>query len=90
MEQTLLQAIVLRARTGNASGELLAVLIQLAGDRRRVEPQLAALAETPGIPVEVQDWMRAGGRHTAPRFRTAAAEEAGLRDIHCLLGQLAP
>lgn len=85
LEQTLLQAIVLRARTGNASGELLAVLIQLAGDRRRVERQLAADAETPGIPADVQDWMRAGGRQSAPRFRTAAAGEAGLRDVDTLI-----
>ena len=37
LSQTLLQAITLRARTGNPSRELLKVLIQLAGDRRRVE-----------------------------------------------------
>ncbi|WP_380874281.1 hypothetical protein [Sphingomonas sp. DBB INV C78] len=85
LEQTLLQAITLRAQTGSASQELLAVLIQLAGDRRRVEPQLARLAEVPGLASEVQDWLRAGGRQMAPRFRTDAAEEAGLRDIDMVL-----
>lgn len=89
LSQTLLQAITLRAKTGNPSRELLAVLIQIAGDRRRAEPQLAAIAEQRGIVPDVQDWLRAGGRQTAPRFETRAGDEAGLRDVDALLGAAA-
>lgn len=89
LSQTLVQAITLRAKTGNPSRELLAVLIQLAGDRRRIEPQLVAIAEQPGIAPEIQEWLRAGGRQTAPKFETNAGEEAGLRDVDMLLGTAA-
>lgn len=85
LSQTLLQAIGLRAKTGNPSQELLAVLIQLAGDRRRIEPQLERLADQPGVPEEVQDWLRAGGRKLEPKFVSSAGEEAGLRDVDSAL-----
>lgn len=89
LSQTLLQAIALRAKTGHASQELLSVLIQLAGDRRRIEPHIARLADQQGVPEEVQDWLRAGGKQTPPRFATAAGEEAGLRDVDTLLASAA-
>jgi hypothetical protein len=85
LAQTLREAITMRAQMGNPSRELLAVLIQLTGDRRPVERQLITIAEQPGIPTEVQDWLRAGGLAPKQRFESAAAGEAGLRDADMLI-----
>jgi hypothetical protein len=85
LAQTLREAITLRAQMGKPSRELLAVLIQLVGDRRPVERQLLVIAEEPGISTEVQDWLRAGGVSPPKRFSSPAAAEAGLRDTDALI-----
>lgn len=85
LAQSLREAITLRAQTGKPSRELLAVLIQLVGDRRTVEKQLLVIAEQPDITPEVQDWLRAGGTTPQKRFENTAAEEAGLRDVDSLI-----
>lgn len=85
LAQSLREAITWRAQTGKVSRELLAVLIQIVGDRRTVEKQLLVIAEQPEIPPDVQDWLRAGGTSPQKRFENVAAEEAGLRDADSVI-----
>jgi hypothetical protein len=83
--QSLIEAIAVRASMGNASRELFQVLIQLTGHRTSAAAQLVPLADRPGVPAEVQDWLRAGGVQPPPRFESAASDESGLRDVDTLV-----
>ena len=83
--QSVVEAISTRAGMGKASGELLQVLVQLTGHRPTAVTQILPIADRPGVPSEVQEWLRAGGVQPPPRFQTPAAAESGLRDADTLL-----
>lgn len=85
LNQSLIEAVAVRASMGKASQELVAVLVQLAGHRGTIERQLAPLAGRPDVPADVQDWLRAGGKPVPPRFETEDSDEAGRRDIDTML-----
>jgi hypothetical protein len=85
LAQSLLEAISVRSTMGKASVELLKVLIQLLGHRPSAVRLIAPLADRPGIPSDVQEWLRNGGVKAEPRFQTEASEESGLRDVDALV-----
>lgn len=87
--QSLREAIALRARMQLTSRELLSVLISIHQDRDSAVLQLAVLAEQPGVPPEVQDWLRSGGLSSPSRKSDPELVEAGMRDSDELIARAA-
>lgn len=85
--QSVREAIALRARMSLPSRELLSVLVQIHEDRQVAVRLIAPVAEQPGVPPDVQDWLRSGGMPTSTRTSAPDLVEAGMRDSDELIAR---